>query len=353
MLDGSTLAIQKNAQAIFTAANGYTFFVDRAGHYTAAQRAAWEEAKKQAEAEYVKAHSIDTSKKAIDGAVPSLEDYTKKLQEASAANQSMLGLITNIASENKSYADKQAELTGKMQENRAEAEKLYPWQSKQLDELNQKYADMAATYDANAAAHNAAMGKIQYDLLITKLSADGLTDSEYQIAQQAGLMFGVFDQNSITQADNMNKLTAAVSAGVLSVNDMGTALAMLPDKKNIDVILNAMVSIAGGAQAAYFQNGSTTRTRQTQQGGFAEGGIATGPAAGHMELLHGTEAIIPLQNGSVPVQLQDGAGGGTTNVSVQLTISSPVTILDQQTAQKTLLPYIIQGVRDAKARGAL
>jgi len=37
--------------------------------------------------------------------------------------------------------------------------------------------------------------------------------------------------------------------------------------------------------------------------GFADGGIATGPTTGYNALLHGTEAIIPLKNGNVPVSL--------------------------------------------------
>jgi len=37
--------------------------------------------------------------------------------------------------------------------------------------------------------------------------------------------------------------------------------------------------------------------------GYAEGGIATGPASGYTATLHGTEAVIPLRGGAVPVQL--------------------------------------------------
>jgi hypothetical protein len=37
--------------------------------------------------------------------------------------------------------------------------------------------------------------------------------------------------------------------------------------------------------------------------GFADGGIASGPTTGYNALLHGTEAIIPLKNGAVPVSL--------------------------------------------------
>lgn len=275
-------------------------------------------------------------------------------KEESAARQSMLGLITSIASETRNYNDKQAELTQKMAENRAEAEALYPWQSQQLDELNQKYADMSAAYDANAAAHNAAMGKIQYDLLVTKLSADGLTDAEYQIAQQAGLMFGIFDQNSINTANNMNQIAQAVLDGKLKVDDLGAAISNLPSNKNIDVVMNIITH-----GFATYGNGASYATSdlQYQQGnsGYAAGGISTGPQSGHMELLHGTEAVIPLQNGSIPVQMQGAPAmsGGDTNINVQLTIASPMTILDQQTAQNTLLPFIINGLREARARGAV
>ena len=37
--------------------------------------------------------------------------------------------------------------------------------------------------------------------------------------------------------------------------------------------------------------------------GYADGGIATGPESGYHALLHGTEAIIPLKNGAVPVEI--------------------------------------------------
>jgi hypothetical protein len=36
---------------------------------------------------------------------------------------------------------------------------------------------------------------------------------------------------------------------------------------------------------------------------FAEGGIAVGPKSGYAATLHGEEAVIPLENGSVPVDV--------------------------------------------------
>ena len=41
----------------------------------------------------------------------------------------------------------------------------------------------------------------------------------------------------------------------------------------------------------------------------ATGGIAAGPSSGHLAMLHGTEAVIPLAGGAIPVSITGGAAG--------------------------------------------
>lgn len=55
-------------------------------------------------------------------------------------------------------------------------------------------------------------------------------------------------------------------------------------------------------------------------GSYADGGISTGPLSGYTATLHGTEAIIPLKNGSVPVALKGDSGG---RMKVEVTLDSP------------------------------
>ena len=39
---------------------------------------------------------------------------------------------------------------------------------------------------------------------------------------------------------------------------------------------------------------------------YADGGIATGNESGHLAILHGTEAVIPLKGGAIPLQIKSG-----------------------------------------------
>ena len=353
-LDGSTDAIHENAQAIFEAAKGYSY----AGRFaTEADKAIWEEALKVAEAEWVKANALDASTTATDAAIPSAEGYAEALKEQAKANTDLLGLISKVGSEEKSYQETAAQLAQervKIEQERAVAILQGWWEgSEKIKEFDAALDENATKVEENAAKHHEAMGKIQYDLLITRLSVDGLTNEEYAMAEQAGLMFGVFDQASVTTAKNMDDVTQAVQGGLLKLEDMQRVLDMMKTGYTIDVALRILSSMANSPEPDVSTPGA--KRRHGGAVGFAGGGIATGPESGHWELLHGNEAVIPLQNGAVPVQMSgSGASSGGGDVyNVTLKVESAVTVMDEQKTQNVLLPYIITGIRQAKAQGAI
>jgi hypothetical protein len=74
---------------------------------------------------------------------------------------------------------------------------------------------------------------------------------------------------------------------------------------------------------------------------FAKGGIATGSKSGYPATLHGTEAIIPLDGGAVPVQLMGGSG-----MTVNLTYAPMFSTVDAYELQERLAPFIERGIRD-------
>ncbi len=137
------------------------------------------------------------------------------------------------------------------------AESIYSSQedyNQSMDEAIEKYGRASDEVKKLAADHQAAMAQMQYDLLLTKLQAGGLSEEEFNIAATAGAAFGVFDQKAMSVAMAMNTVTSAVangtlafpvyeaaikkamSDGVVSVEELNAMIASIP--KKVDVVVN-------------------------------------------------------------------------------------------------------------------
>lgn len=88
----------------------------------------------------------------------------------------------------------------------------------------------------------------------------------------------------------------------------------LQAKQIFDPIVSQGAGLFGGFVSSLFGGGAAQS--------FSGGGIATGPASGYPATLHGTEAVIPIPNGAVPVRLMGGQGGGT-QVVVNVSNAAP------------------------------
>lgn len=106
----------------------------------------------------------------------------------------------------------------------------------------------------------------------------------------------------------IQSLTDAILGGINAfVSIISNVLGVINSVRNlIDDIIDAINDLVpGGGGGGGFPNPF----------GFAQGGIASGPESGFAALLHGTEAVIPLQNGSVPVTLSGSGVGDDGRVS--------------------------------------
>ena len=83
--------------------------------------------------------------------------------------------------------------------------------------------------------------------------------------------------------------------------------------------------ILGGAMSLFgFKNGGIMNNG-SKVAGYATGGIADGPSRGHLAMLHGREAVVPLPNGnSIPVQMQGNGGMQNNNVTVNVSTDGQV-----------------------------
>jgi hypothetical protein len=153
--------------------------------------------------------------------------------------------------------------------------------AKSVDEANKEALGSAATY-ANVAAD--AFGNL-YDAMKNGLS----------VGEAIGNMFRDI-------ADQIVK--AAIKAAVFKVV--------------LDVISGGVS--AGAEGVGFMEIFKGMLGVGSKKGGYAEGGISTGPKSGHLELLHGTEAIFPMDKLAAytnhAVKVGQNMGGGTQNITV-------------------------------------
>lgn len=94
----------------------------------------------------------------------------------------------------------------------------------------------------------------------------------------------------------------------------------------------------------YFANGLLVHNAK-----FAEGGISRGPSSGYQATLHGTEAVIPLKNGSVPVSLggtlNPSMGNGGNTFILQFSYAPAVSTASKYEAQDVLVPMLQEAMR--------
>jgi hypothetical protein len=85
--------------------------------------------------------------------------------------------------------------------------------------------------------------------------------------------------------------------------------------------------------------------------GNARGGIESGPDSGYLSLLHGTEAVIPLAGGSIPVQLSGTTGSaGLAGVlqQMQATFSAAVVAAEKANTINSINAANIPGKEQIK-----
>jgi len=192
MMDGSTIAIQKNAQAIFKAANGYNFNTNMAVQYTDAQRGAWQEAELAATQQYLLANGMDVT-------ADSAENLNGILQEMNYGK--LISDIGNLQSETDRFRGTQSELNAAI----AEANQRYAAGEISIKERDAILSGSNAALVANAEAHKRWAAQTIFSFAQAKAAADGnITEGEGEVLIAAGVQLGLFDEATATTMSNVN-----------------------------------------------------------------------------------------------------------------------------------------------------
>jgi len=189
------------------------------------------------------------------------KDAMQQLMEQQNVPEWLQGLSNN-ALYYAIWRDEIEQVSGAMEKNAAmtdHATKLYLGMGGSLADLKGKVSDVNTVLNDQETNYKEILGlgedimtasdeqtpKILYNNLLQKLSVDGITEAEYNMATAAAQSLGIMDTKSLETAKNMDALTTMVQNGELAAWKLGSALAMLPSGKSIDVVLNILSNMSG------------------------------------------------------------------------------------------------------------
>ncbi len=152
----------------------------------------------------------------------------------------------------------------------------------------------------------------------------------------------------LVELPNFAQAVAAVEEGISELRAVAKSIAI-----NIMMSLGLSVGnigtqVGGGSNSVGAKVGggkSNSKPNQITKK-YASGGIASGPSSGYLATLHGTEAVIPLDGGAVPVALSGNRGGSP--VIIQINYSPMLSMADEKELDTRLRPLIEKGVRNAR-----
>lgn len=200
------------------------------------------------------------------------------------------------------------------------------------EERKVKLAELTAEHDLDTK-------KIILNLLQQQLAQDGLTTTELNYLLQKGAAWGIYSDTVVTEAQ----------AAIQEVQAINDAINTIPADRTFTMSVAVLGAENVSGLGAGF--GASQWTGKKRAGG---GPVAAGEA--YLVGENGPELFVSNTSGAIipnsGTSSTASAGGGGA-VSISLVISSPVTILDEERTKTVLLPYIVDGVKQAQARGVL
>lgn len=244
----------------------------------------------------------------------------EELKELSKTNADMISLAMDLTKSNKDYQKSQDDTLEQIAELQAKKGELYAWETEKRDEIDEQISGLEEKYAEDAAAFEEASLRKLAMMTIEKIAMSdgvaGFSDAEAAKALAVAETAGAVEAASIREAVAFDQISTAIATSTIRARDLDAALTMMKKGYNIEVVIKTLMNMAQGAQAMS-GGGSMLAANGGTPNGFADGGISSGPASGHAEMLHGTEAVIPLKNGSVPVQMQGGGDNSMLMAMIQ------------------------------------
>lgn len=314
-------------------------------------REASDAALKMADANKEATGTYDASAEGMSKETDAAKELEEQLKATSQANQQALNFTLSYADFMDSYADNHKKALDKVTKAQEALNKAIKEDknSEQVDKLRDGLSEAQTALSELEASWHEKTQRMIYDMILTKLSVDGLTDAEYKAALSVGVTMGVFTEEEAKQAQAMMDVANATLAGIAAQEAL---------KNKVISTTSAYMAQARAAQTAA---GRAAEAQIRSQSGRSSGVVPDRDSGGKgkagQPYLIGKGAqpelfipevdgmFVPNYNGSLS-SMQGGGGGGnsirTNHTSV--TINNPVAEPASRSVDKTLKKLSSLGV---------
>ncbi|MBK6423885.1 MAG: hypothetical protein IPF77_17070, partial [Gemmatimonadetes bacterium] len=256
------------------------------------------------------------------------------MKAMSATNMGLLSSVKTIQAATDSYEASLSTLTtetGILERQQAAMGTRTEANASEWDALSQKIWENNLQTQQLSRDNELAMKKIAADLYIAKLSADGLTDAEYDLAIQALITSGQIDKETAEMAKNFEQnLKPEIIRTKNEVVTLGNQAAALATDYFMNFVANLSVNYSG-----------------TGGGGGGQQNYGQEDADAEVVIPPESEVVI---NGKTFGSGGGGKGSGSAGGGITFNYSPVLSTMSRDEMQNILLPFIIEGIRQANLR---
>jgi hypothetical protein len=151
--------------------------------------------------------SVSKTNPALDAATKALDDYKNKLEEVSQANKDAESFIQSYADFQKGYAKDHAAAVAEL------GKATLGGDAGAIADAKKAITDLEATWHEST-------NKMIYDMVLTKVSVDGLTDAEFKATQDLAVSMGIRTQADADAAKAAMDKASAIADGIAKQEDV-------------------------------------------------------------------------------------------------------------------------------------
>ena len=200
--------------------------------------------------------ALTSQKAAVEAAGKAFDDYKKMLDEVSQANQDAESFIQSYADSQKDYEKDHADAVDKVREAeeklaKVQAEKKGKGRGEAIAEATAGIAEaQKGVQELEATWHEATQAMI-YDMVLAKVSVDGLTDAEFKATQDVAVQMGIRTQAQADEAKAMMDKANSIVDGIALQEDV--VREKMQTDANLLQLENDKKAAADGTTAAIVQ----------------------------------------------------------------------------------------------------